>query len=112
MRKILWLIPVVWLVVLAFCFNAEANPFVVCDPQLGVTHYKVAGATWVPASVPAQSDGSLKMDVATAPNGTSNLTFRACINDPVWGELCSVTAPFSFTRPGTPNTPAGVKLAP
>lgn len=89
-----------------------ANPFIVCDPQAGVTHYKVAGAAWVSASVPAQADGSLKMDVSAAPVGSSSLTFKACIVDPIWGEQCSVTAPFTFTRPGVPTVPAAVKLAP
>lgn len=89
-----------------------ANPFIVCDPQAGVTHYKVAGAAWVSASVPAQTDGSIKMDVANAPVGTSNLTFKACLIDAIWGEQCSASAPFTFTKPGMPNIPVGVKLAP
>ena len=112
MRKMLWLIPVVWAAVLLLTWEAWANPFIVCDPQAGVTSYKVTGAAWVPPTVVAQADGSIKMDIAIAPVGTSNLTFRACIIDPIWGEQCSVTAPFSFTRPGIPTIPGGVKLAP
>jgi hypothetical protein len=89
---------------------ASANPFIVCDPQTGVQYYKVTGAAWVASPVTAQADGSIKMDIVGAPTGTSNLNFSACLNDPVWGELCSVTAPFSFTKPTAPILPAGVKL--
>lgn len=91
---------------------AWANPFIVCDPQTGITHYKVTGAAWIVSPVPAQTDGSIKIDISTAPVGTSNLNFSACLSDSMWGELCSVTAPFSFIRPGIPATPTGVKLAP
>ena len=103
------------LIVLAMVLMATqawANPFIVCDPQATVTHYKVTGAAWVPATVPAQTDGSIKMDISTAPVGTSNLNFSACRDDAIWGEQCSVTAPFSFTRPGTPVAPTGAKLVP
>lgn len=101
------------ILVLALVGTASANPFIVCDPQTGVTHYKATGPAWVPATnIPAQADGSLKMDIATSPVGTSNMTFSACMGDPMWGELCSSTTPFSFTRPGKPTLPVGVKLAP
>jgi hypothetical protein len=72
----------------------------------------MTGPTWVPATTPAQADGSVKLDIAGSTVGTSNMTFSACWTDPVWGEQCSVTSPFSFTRPGAPVTPVGVKLAP
>lgn len=110
MNKRYWMIAV--LTVLLMVSSAWANPFIVCDPQAGVTHYKVTGAAWVVSPIPAQADGSIKMDVVSAPVGTSNLNFSACRDDGIWGELCSVTAPFSFIRPGTPATSTGVKLVP
>lgn len=104
---------------LALCFvliavPVWANPFIVCDPQTGVTHYKVTGAAWVVSPVTAQPDGSIKMDISMAPTGTSNLNFSACATewDGIPGEVCSPTAPFSFTRRGIPATSTGVKLVP
>ena len=100
------------MIVLAIPVLASSSPFLVCDPQAGVTHYKMTGASWVPVSVPAQEDGSLKMDVASASVGAASLTVRACVNDPVWGEACSDAVPFGFTRPAAPSTMKGLKLSP
>ena len=89
---------------------AMASPFIVCDPQATVTFYKVTGPAWVPtANVPAQADGSIKLDIATATVGTSNLGFRACN---LWGtiENCSTASPFTFTRPSVPTAPANFRL--
>ena len=91
---------------------AFAAPFLVCDPQTGVTHYKLTGPAWVPVSVPAQADGSIKMDVAASIVGANSMTVKACIGDPLWGELCSDAVPFAFTRPGAPVGPGGIGLAP
>jgi hypothetical protein len=110
MRKLVFTFMV--MAALSMAVSAQANPFIVCDPQAGVSTYKVTGASWVTSPVVAQPDGSIHMDISTAPVGTSNLNFSACWVDPVWGELCSVTVPFSFTRPGAPVTPKAVKLAP
>ena len=89
-----------------------ANPFLVCDPQAGVTSYKLTGPAWVPTSVTAQADGSIKMDVAAANVGSNSLTLKACVTDPLWGEACSAAVPFVFTRPSTPGTPVNTKLVP
>ena len=92
---------------------AYANPFVICDPQATVTFYKLTGPAWVPATVQAQPDGSIKWDVSNAPVGTSTITAAACKTDALWGEQCSVySPPFAFTRPGVAVVPAGLKLAP
>ena len=62
-----------------------ATPYLVCDPQSGVTSYQLTG--WSETTVTAQADGSLRMDVADAVQGTTyNLTIAACN---VWG--CSTT---------------------
>ena len=89
-----------------------AAPFLVCDPQSGVTHYKLTGPAWVPASTPAQTDGSIKLDVAESNVGVNSLTAAACINSNVWGEQCSVSVPFDFTRPTAPTSPSGIGLKP
>lgn len=80
----------------------SAAPFLVCDSQTGVTSYKLTGPAWVPASVSAQPDGSIRMDVAAAGSGSTSLTVAACITDAIWGEVCSSTVPFVFVRPGSP----------
>lgn len=92
--------------------SVYATPFLVCDPQAGVTHYKFTGPAWIPATTPAQTDGSLKLDIVGATVGANSLTVAACRQDAVWGELCSSTVPFSFTRPSPPTIPANIKLVP
>lgn len=92
--------------------TALGNPFLVCDPQAGVTNYKLTGPGWIPASVTAQADGSLRMDVAEANVGANSLTIKACKTDPVWGEQCTTAVPFIFSRPASPDTPSGIKLIP
>jgi len=98
MKKIL-------LIVLAMVFMALmansvlAAPFLVCDSQTGVIVYKLTGPGWTPTSIPAETDGSLKLDLATSTIGLNSLTVAACIKDPIWGEACSAPVPFGFTRP-------------
>ena len=98
--------------IILFASIASAAPFLVCDPQAGVTSYHLTGPTWVPATVAAQPDGSLKMDVSTALIGNNALTVAACWTVAPWGELCSPFVAFSFTRPAAATSPAGIKLAP
>ena len=82
-----------------------ATPFLVSDPQTGVTRYQLTG--WGVTSVDSQADGSLRMDVADAVQGTTyNLTIAACN---VWG--CSVTVPFVFQKQ-LPSAPSQLKLVP
>lgn len=91
---------------------ASANPWLICDPQAGVTSYKLTGPSWVPATTPAQADGSLKLDVGNALPGANNLTVAACKTDAVWGELCSASVPFVLTRPSAPAITSNIKLIP
>jgi uncharacterized protein (UPF0276 family) len=82
-----------------------ASPFLVSDPQSGVTSYHLTG--WSETTVTAQADGSLRMDVGSAVQGTTyNLTIAACN---VWG--CSVTVPFAFGKQ-LPSVPTQLKLVP
>jgi len=91
---------------------AMAAPFLVCDPQTGVTLYRLTGPAWVPVSVVAQPDGSIRMDVASSTVGSNSLPVAACKADAVWGELCSTTVPFSFTRPAAAVVPGNLRLVP
>jgi hypothetical protein len=102
------------LFIILFCLIpsiAFGSPFLVCDPQTGVTSYHLRGPAWVPASVEAQPDGSLKMDVSGADVGSNSLYVAACNVDSIWGEVCSLESPFVFTRPGLPSTPANLGLS-
>ena len=82
-----------------------ATPFLVSDPQSGVTSYQLTG--WSETNVVAQADGSLRMDVGSAVQGTTyNLTIAACN---VWG--CSTTVPFAFGKQ-LPSAPTQLRLVP
>lgn len=88
---------------------AIAAPFLVCDPQAGVTSYKVTGLPFVTAT--AQADGSIHADVAMISSGNYNVTIQACLTDPPWEPACSDPSPaFVFTRPSAPAVPRNVKL--
>jgi hypothetical protein len=104
-------IQLIVLVMVFLASSAFASPFLVCDPQAGVTSYQLTGPSWVPTiPVPAQADGSIKLDVATASVGANSLTAKACKDDPIWGVLCSEAVPFVFTRSASPANPAGIGL--
>jgi hypothetical protein len=55
------------LVILAVLFvvvgKCIAAPFLICDPQAGVTHYKLQWQGFSEQILPAQADGSLKYDL-------------------------------------------------
>jgi len=108
MRKLILSLYFVILLVPSFSFAA---PFLVCDPQSGVTNYKLTGPSWVLTSVSAQPDGSIKMDVSGSTVGSNSLTIAACKSNPIWGEMCSSTVPFTFTRPGPPGNATNTKLS-
>ena len=65
---------------------AFASPFLVCDPQAGVEYYIVSG---LPAPIDgthvvAQTDGSLRLDLATlTAGGPYSVTAKACKD--LWG---------------------------
>jgi len=92
-------------IALLFAPSAWAAPYLVCDPQAGVTAYQVDGASWVTGKVSAEPDGSLKLDVAPAPVGSTPLQVRACNS---WE--CSSPSPFGLVRPSAPSMPAGLRL--
>lgn len=103
------------LIVLAIVLMASvsyAAPFLICDPQAGITHYKITGDAYWTGNIPAQPDGSIRSDLAGIVSGTYNIQLSACINDTLWGEACSAEVPFSFTRPPIPGVPQNTGLAP
>jgi len=93
------------IIFILFAVTAFATPFLVSDPQSGVTSYQLTG--WSETTVTAQADGSLRMDVADAVQGTTyNLTIAACN---VWG--CSTTVPFVLQKQ-LPVVPSQLRLVP
>lgn len=90
---------------------ALAAPFLVCDPQEGVTHYGLTFAGKELEEVSAQPDGSLKYDLAVVPFGENTVTAIAIKYSETWGRIPSDPAPFSFVRPMPPLRPAGLALS-
>lgn len=76
-----WLVIVaVAMVAVAFAVTmARAEPFLHCDPQAGVTHYRI---TWIATGVEemgnAQADGSSYHDLAGVPVGDNAGEIQAC----------------------------------
>lgn len=99
------------LAILAMATMVQAAPFLVCDPQSGVTSYKFTGPAWFPLTTAAQTDGSVRLDIVASPTGVTSITVAACKTDSVWGEVCSATVPFSFTRPSAPTSPSTIRLS-
>jgi hypothetical protein len=100
------------LAILLFPIDALCSPFLVCDSQATVTHYKITGDTFWTGNITAQADGSIRSELATIPAGAHTISVVAFRTDATWGEVCSTPAPFSFSRPGPPLTPVNVKLLP
>jgi hypothetical protein len=99
-------------IILSMASVASAAPFLICDPQTGVQYYQITGASYLSGNIPAQTDGSLRVDVGAAVVGTTNLSVKACKADTAWGEVCSVSSPFALVRPVAPSASTGLKLAP
>jgi hypothetical protein len=87
-----------------FPVMAFASPFLVSNAQDGVAYYQVVEGA-VTAEVPAQVDGSLRMEMSGTSVGLHSITVQACT---MWE--CSETVPFVYTRPASPAKPAGITL--
>ena len=103
---------IIILAILLFPIEALCSPFLVCDPQAKVTYYKITGDAFWAGNIPAQADGSIRTELATIPIGVHNIQVVACWPSDGWPEVCSTAAPFTFSRPGVPTTPSGIKLSP
>lgn len=95
---------------IVFPVVVSAAPWLVCDPQKGVTHYEVTFNNGEPEEVVAQADGSLKYDVANVPVGGNTVSAKAIIKSDTWGSLESEPSPFQFTRPKAAEKPGGFGL--
>jgi hypothetical protein len=96
---------------LTFVGNVYATPFIVCNPQAGVQFYKITGDPFWTANVTAQTDGSIKTDIAGISSGSHSINVAACITDTSFGEVCSATAPFTFVKPAGPTAPVNLRLS-
>lgn len=94
--------------------SVSAAPFLVCDPQAGVTHYSLTlGGNAV--VTPAQTDGSLRYDVAVLPAGNTSGTVAAgrpytMGGAPQEAMEWSSSVPFDLGKPATPNPPPNLAL--
>lgn len=109
MKSILMVIILMWIVTILLMVAqiASANPFLVCDPQANVTHYSISGLGLLSSTnVPAQADGSLKLDLNGLNPGNYSTEIRACIP-----EVCSAPAFFTFNYAGSPpNQPSNIRV--
>lgn len=97
-----------FLVVLLFPMGVQAAPFLVADADPIVDTCTVSG---LPASIPAtvpEVGGTCKWDLTSLAIGNYTVTATA---ENVWGKS-GPSAPFSFARPSSINTPAGLRLVP
>lgn len=69
----------------------SASPWLICDPQAGVTSYQFTDDAFF-ATKTAEADGSLRYDLAGIPSGTHNIQVRAAN---LWG--VSDPSPFEFS---------------
>jgi hypothetical protein len=81
------------------------SPFLVCDPQAGVTYYTITGDPFFTGNIPAQADGSIKKDLAGIPAGTHTIQAVACSE--LWG--CSTPSPFSLSS-ASPVSPGALRI--
>lgn len=99
-------------IILWFPIYGLCGPYLVCDPQATVTHYKITGDAYWTANVPAQADGAIRSDLQGISTGNHNIQVVACRTSDGWPEVCSTPAPFSFTRPVAPNAPSDLAIVP
>ena len=86
----------------------EAKPFLTCDPQDGITEYKIAiplqsgVVTHWETTVPAETDGSLKWDLKNWPLGKGTFTGQLSAGGE-WqitdSETSVVSTVFEFSTP-------------
>jgi len=81
---------------------AFGNPFLVCDPQEGVTYYDLEINGTMTEGIPAEADGSIKYDLAGITEGDYTVRAR-CYN--LW-EVSDWSLPLDFTKavPGKPTS--------
>jgi len=88
---------------LALAVSVEASPWLVCDPQEGITGYSVSmdGGEWMDRPYELYDATCAKvMDLDGLAVGQHSVKVKAYAIDPVWGRQESEAAPFDFARPG------------
>lgn len=92
--------------IIGFCLilPAQSAPWLVCDPQTGVTSYQFSGDSFFTTKT-AEADGSLRYDLVGLTNGSHTIQVVAC--NTLWG--CSTATPFTFTK-GAPASPLNIRI--
>ena len=98
------------IMIAVLCFGiveALSAPFLVCDPQAGVTEYEVDVNGAVAGNIVAEPDGSLRYDLAGSSAGA--YTFRARCRTDTWPGWSDWSDPFDAVKAGAPGN---VRVAP
>jgi len=103
MKKLLFLTIIMALLVPVL---ACANPFLVCDPQDGITMYDMETNGTVTEDFTAEPDGSAKIDLAGLADGEYTVRLRAK-NE--WG-VSNWSDPLAFTK-ATPTAPLNLRVS-
>jgi len=93
------------LVLMMFTGTVLADPFLVCDPQVNVTHYVITLdgiTTTVPAVDLGDDTFNLSFDLGGIDVGNHNVELKA---KNIWGE--SIAVPFGFVK-SLPEVPTGI----
>ena len=100
MKKLILALAILFMGIPAMAF---AGPFLVCDPQEGVTEYELDIDGTVLTGIPAEVDGSIRyaMD-AWLNTGSHNLIGR-CKNIWGWSEWNADPFGFNADSPGVPS---------
>ena len=90
------------LAIILMAATAQASPWLVCDPQPGITGYawSMDGGPWTETPYELYDDTCAKVrDLADVSTGPHNIQVKAFTIDEIWGRQESETAPFDFARP-------------
>jgi len=97
-------------IILIFAGISHASPFLVCDPQPGVTDYEVVieedGIPIMGGIVPSELDTTVRFDLEGIPNGVYNAKLKA---GNLWG-WSDWSLPFGFVVERC-NQPQNVRLS-
>ena len=94
---------------------AYAEPFLVCDPQVGVTQYKIVWAGGATEYISADVDGALHYDAVGLSQGDSSGDLFAgkawgVDGDPQEAFEWSDPRPFVLTKPSASAIPTNLRL--
>lgn len=104
MKKILMILIGVLFILVAATEGYCDKPYLVCDPDLGVTDYQVVDNLALPVTSIPTADGSLAYDLSGIPDGLHTINVQACN---LWG--CSEPSGITFTK-AVPGKSINVKI--